>query len=53
MYRILNRYIHRESGAETVTKVRYVKLEDQEFWWASDRHTGTCTANGIVFDKKY
>lgn len=53
MYRILNRYIHRESGTETMTEVRYVKLEDQEFWRTSDRHTEACTANGIVFDKKY
>lgn len=38
MYRILNRYIHRESGAETMTEVRYVKLEDQEFWYRLDKH---------------
>lgn len=38
MYRILNRYIHRESGAETMTEVRYVKLEDQEFWYHLDKH---------------
>lgn len=38
MYRILNRYIHRKSGAETMTEIRYVKLEDQEFWYRLDKH---------------